>query len=354
MDCEIICNVDVPLAYVGLRILLIDPDPTSLSNIAAIVEEHSFKVTAIEQATVALSILRKHINQFDLIMVDANMLEMDYLEFVKSIQLIKEKTIIWICFIYENSLISSLKLKDIWKHVRWHDKKANEESQHYNAKQVNLMDNISCPTKMQDLKGKSKENCSTTYLDQEIDSLMEKDAAKRSKRMRSTNEETQVKHSVSSEKEEEHSFLPKISTERPEKERRNMKWTAELEKKLDEVVHELGDKAGPKNVLERMCVQDLTKECLTYRLKKYRSQKQQVSNVQPVTSTIFNEEHPSKVFNSSNSSTDVNELFQGAYRPQPLEVPLVTLPSSNHSSLIECDEWINEFLELDDFEPKLR
>lgn len=126
--------------------------------------------------------------------------------------------------------------------MRWHDKKANEESQHYNAKQVNLMDNISCPTKMQDLKGKSKENCSATYLDQEIDSLMEKDAAKRSKRMRSTNEDTQVKHSVSSEKEEKHSFLSKISTERPEKKRRNMKWTAELEKKLDEVVRELGDK----------------------------------------------------------------------------------------------------------------
>uniref|UniRef100_K4D9M7 Response regulatory domain-containing protein n=1 Tax=Solanum lycopersicum TaxID=4081 RepID=K4D9M7_SOLLC len=334
MDCEIICIVDVPSAYVGLRILLIDPNSTSLSTIAAILEEHSFKVTAIEQATVALSILREHIDQFDLIMVDANMFEMDYLQFIKSTQLIKktnqlfvtiemikEASTLGICFIYEKSLISSLKLKDIWKHVRWHDKKENEESQHYNAKQVNLMVNISCPTKMQDLKGKSKENCSVTYQDQEVDSLMEKDAAKRSKRMRSTNEDTQVKHSVSSEKEEKHSFLSKISTERPEKKRRNMKWTAELEKKLDEVVRELADK---------------------------------VPDAQPVTSTIFNEEHPSKVFNSSKSSADVNELFQGAYRPQPLEVPLVTLPSSNHSSLIECDEWINEFLELDNFEQKLR
>ena len=130
-----------------------------------------------------------------------------------TIEMIKEAPTQGICFIYEKSLISSLKLKDIWKHVRLHDKKANEESQHYNAKQVNLMDNISCPTKMQDLKGKGKENCSATYLDQELDSLMEKDAAKRSKRMRSTNEETQVKHSVSSKKEEEYSFLLKISTE---------------------------------------------------------------------------------------------------------------------------------------------
>ncbi|KAK4709059.1 hypothetical protein R3W88_029984 [Solanum pinnatisectum] len=330
MDCKIICNVDVPSAYVGLRILLVDPDTTSLSNIAAILEEHSFKLTAIEQAIIALSILREHIDQFDLVMVDANVLEMDYLEFIKSIQLIKDKPIILmspevtiemikeaptqgICFIFKKSLISSLKLKDVWKHVKWHNKKANEKSQHYKANQVYVMDNTSCPEKMQDRKGKSKVNCSETYQDQAV------------------------------EKEEDHSLLLKISTERPEKKRRNLKWTEELEKKLDEVVRELGDKAGPKNVLERMCVQDLTKECLTYRLKKYRSQKRQAPD-----------EHHSKVFNSSNFSADVNELFQGAYIPQPLEVPLVALPSSNNYSLNECDEWINEFLELDDFELKLR
>ncbi|KAK4709061.1 hypothetical protein R3W88_029986 [Solanum pinnatisectum] len=336
MDCEIIRNVDVPSTYVGLRILLVDPDTTSLSNIAAILEEHSFKVTAIEQATIALSILREHIDQFDLVMVDANMLEMDYLEFIKSTQLIKDKPIILmspevtikmikeaptqgICFIFKKSLISSLKLKDVWKHVKWHSKKANEKSQHYKANQVYVMDNTSCPKKMQDRKGKRIANCSKTYQDQAV-----------------------VK---------DHSLLSKISTERPEKKRRNLKWTEELDKKLDEVVRELGDKAGPKNVLERMCVQDLTKECLTYRLKKYRSQKRQAPVVQSVTS---NEEHHSNVLNSSNFSADVNELFQGADMPQPPEVPsIANLPSSNDYSLNDCDDWINEFLELDDFELKL-
>ncbi|KAK4709057.1 hypothetical protein R3W88_029982 [Solanum pinnatisectum] len=185
MDCEIIRNVDVPSAYVGLKILLVDPDTTYLSNIAAILEEHSFKVTAIDQATIALSILRKQIDQFDLVMVDANMLEMDYLEFIKSTQLIKDKPII----------------------------------------------------------------------------------------------------------------------------------------------------SDPKNVLERMCVQDLTMGCLTYHLKKYRFQKRQASNVQPVTSTNFNEEQHSNVLNSSNFSADVND--------------------SNDYSLNKCNDWINEFLELDDFELKL-
>ncbi|KAG5577827.1 hypothetical protein H5410_057961 [Solanum commersonii] len=52
------------------------------------------EVTSIEQATIALSILREHIDQFDLVMVDANMLETDYLEFIKSTQLIKDKPII--------------------------------------------------------------------------------------------------------------------------------------------------------------------------------------------------------------------------------------------------------------------
>ncbi|WMV55794.1 hypothetical protein MTR67_049179 [Solanum verrucosum] len=260
---KIIRNVDVPLAYVGLRILLVDPDTTSLSNIETILEEHSFKVTAIEQATIALSILREHINQFDLVMVDANMFEMDYLEFIKFTQFIKDKPIIY--------------------------------------------------------------------------SLIEKDEAKRSKRMRSTKEEAQVKRSGPSEKEEDHSLLSKIST-------------VELEKKLDEVVRELGDKAGPKNVLERMCVQDLTKECLTYRLKKYRSQKRQAPVVQSVTS---NEEHHSNVLNSSNFSADVMNYFKEDI-PQPPEVPSVAnLPSLNDYSLNECDDWINEFLELDDFELKL-
>ncbi|KAG5577825.1 hypothetical protein H5410_057959 [Solanum commersonii] len=359
MDCEIIRNVDVPSAYVGLRILLVDPDKSSLSNIATILEEHSFKVTAIEQATIALSILREQIDQFDLVMVDAIMLEMGYLEFIKSTQLIKDKPIILmspevtiemikeaptqgICFIFKKSLISSLKLKGVWKHVKWHNKKANEKSQHYNANQVYVMDNTSCPTKMQDKKGKSIVNCSETYQDQEVGSLIEKDEAKRSKRFKSTNEEAQVKCSGPSEKEEDHSLLSKISTERPEKKRRNLKWTAELDNKLDEVVCELGDKAGPKNVLERMCVQDLTMGCLTYRLKKYRFQKRQASNVQPVPSTNFNDEQHSNVLNSNN----FNESFQGADIPQPPEVPFV-------ASMNECDDWINEFLQLDDFELKL-
>ncbi|XP_049380973.1 uncharacterized protein LOC125845501 [Solanum stenotomum] len=158
------------------------------------------------------------------------------------IEMIKESPTQGICYIFKKSLISSLKLKDVWKYVKWHNNKANENSQHYRANQVYVMDNTSCPEKMQNKKGKSITNCSETYQDQAVDSLIEKNEAKRSKRMRSTIEEAQVKRSALLEKEEDYSLLSKISKKRPEKKRRNLKWTTELEKKLDEVVRELGEK----------------------------------------------------------------------------------------------------------------
>ncbi|KAG5591111.1 hypothetical protein H5410_041625 [Solanum commersonii] len=200
MDCEKTGNVDIPSAYVGLRILLVGHDTTSLSNVAAILEEHSFKVTAIQQATIALSILWEQIDQFDLVMV--------------TIEIIKEATTQGACFIFKKLSMSSMKLKDVWKHVRYYNNKGNKKSQYYKANQVYAMKNTSCPKKLQDKKRKSIANCSKTYQDQAVDSLIENDDAKGSKRKRSTNEEAQIKSSGTSEK-EDHSMLSKKTTERP-------------------------------------------------------------------------------------------------------------------------------------------
>ncbi|WMV55719.1 hypothetical protein MTR67_049104 [Solanum verrucosum] len=305
MDCEITGNVNVPSAYIGLRILLVDHDTTSLSNITTILEEHSFKVTAIEQATIALSILREQIDQFNLVMVDVNMPEMNYLEFIKSTQLIKDKPIILMspevtiemvkeattqgaCLIFRKSSISSMKLKDVWKHVKNYNNKANEISQHYKANQVYVMDNTSCPKKVQDRKGKGIANCSETYQDQAIGSLIEKDELKR------------------------------CSGE-------------DVCAGLDYGIAHLLSKG----------------------IQNYQSQTQQASNVQPTITMNFNEERHFNVLDSGDLSANFNELFQGADIHQPSEVPFVASPSSNDDSLNRWDEWFNELLELDDFELKL-
>ncbi|KAH0643518.1 hypothetical protein KY289_034492 [Solanum tuberosum] len=206
-----------------------------------------------------------------------------------------------------------MKLKDVWKHVKNYNNKANEISQHYKANQVYVMDNTSCPKKVQDKREKKKPR-QKGLREREV--LMRRHKLKVAKR-------------------------------------RHLQWTPDLDKKLDEAVHELGEKAHPKDVLDRMCVPDLTTEQLTCHLKNYQSQTQQASNVQLATTMNLNEERHSNVLDSGDLSANFNELFQGADIHQPSEVHFVASPSSNDDSLNRWDEWFNELLELDDFELKL-
>ena len=118
--------------------------------------------------------------------------------------------------------------------------------------------------KLQDEKEKSIANCSETYQDQAVGSLITKDEAERFKRMRTTSEETQVKSSGTSEKEEDHSLISETSTERPQKKRRCVQWTPDLEKKLDEVVRELGEKGKYKKTYFFIPAQRRRKENLKY------------------------------------------------------------------------------------------
>ncbi|KAK4729930.1 hypothetical protein R3W88_022918 [Solanum pinnatisectum] len=74
-----------------------------------------------------------------------------------------------------------MKLKDVWKHLRYYNNKANKKSQYYKANQVYAMENTSCPKKLQDRKRKNIANCFDICQDQA----------------------------------EDHSFLSKITTERP-------------------------------------------------------------------------------------------------------------------------------------------
>lgn len=125
--------------------------------------------------------------------------------------------------IYKKLLISSMRLKNVWRHVYRHNKKANKKSQHNEANH-DVMDSTSCAMKLQDEKAKH----------------IAKDEPERSKRMRNTSEETQVKSSGTSEKEED--LILKTSIGKPKKKRRCVQWTIDLDQKLDEVVSELGEK----------------------------------------------------------------------------------------------------------------
>ncbi|XP_070043244.1 two-component response regulator ORR26-like [Nicotiana tomentosiformis] len=236
LSCE---KTDVPAPFCGLRILLVDNDTTSLLNLASALEEHSFKVTTIEKATVALSILRERIDQFDLVMVDVNMPDMECFEFINCTQLIKDIPIILmssnvkremveqavaqgVCFFFMKP-ISAKKLKNIWQHVYRHQKKVSQKLEKNKANnQVEVMDNTSFANKkMQDTKGKIIVNSAE---------------GSKGKRKRITDEETQVKNG-DSEKEDR-----SLVSEKTMEKRRRLHWTPDLEKKFKKAVRKLGQK----------------------------------------------------------------------------------------------------------------
>ncbi|KAK4430257.1 Two-component response regulator ORR26 [Sesamum alatum] len=123
----------VPTRFRGLRVLLVDSDTTSLLDVATKLEDYSYTATTTELATVALSILGERKDQFDLVMVDTNMPEMDFFKFIESVQLIKDFPVILMsseinknvveeamskgaCFFLKKP-ISAKNLKNVWQHV---------------------------------------------------------------------------------------------------------------------------------------------------------------------------------------------------------------------------------------------
>ncbi|MCD7466003.1 Trans-acting T-cell-specific transcription factor GATA-3, partial [Datura stramonium] len=170
MDCKSSISC-VPSPFRGLRILLVDNDTASLSNIASTLEEHSYKVTTSELAIKALSILREHIDEFDLVMVDVNMPEMDCFEFMRSIQLIKDIPIILMSSIMKREMveearvqgayfifmkpISTKKLKNVWQYVYRHQIEASQKSEHMSNNPIEAMDSKSdANKKIHDRDGK--------------------------------------------------------------------------------------------------------------------------------------------------------------------------------------------------------
>ncbi|KAL0380809.1 UNVERIFIED_CONTAM: Two-component response regulator ORR26 [Sesamum angustifolium] len=123
----------VPTRLRGLRVLLVDNDTTSLLDMASKLEDYSYSATTTELATVALSILGERKDQFDLVMVDTNIPEMDFFKFIESVQLIKDFPIILMsselnknlveeamskgaCFFLKKP-ISAKNLKNVWQHA---------------------------------------------------------------------------------------------------------------------------------------------------------------------------------------------------------------------------------------------
>ncbi|KAL0463531.1 UNVERIFIED_CONTAM: Two-component response regulator ORR26 [Sesamum latifolium] len=124
----------VPTRFRGLRVLLVDNDTASLLDMASKLEDYSYSATTTELATVALSILGERKDQFDLVMVDTNIPEMDFFKSSRvyslsriflSYNVVEKAMSKGACFFLKKP-ISDKNLKNVWQHA--YRKSTNENS----------------------------------------------------------------------------------------------------------------------------------------------------------------------------------------------------------------------------------
>ncbi|XP_074306564.1 two-component response regulator ORR26-like [Silene latifolia] len=97
----------LPPYAVGTKILLIDPDVTSLNHTTSILEESTYRVTGIEIPDIALTMIKEKTNGYDLIIAAANMPGIDCLTYLRSLMAISETPIILISYVADFQLIAT-------------------------------------------------------------------------------------------------------------------------------------------------------------------------------------------------------------------------------------------------------
>ncbi|XP_042408123.1 two-component response regulator ARR2-like isoform X1 [Zingiber officinale] len=249
---------------VGLRVLLVDDDPTCLKILDRMLRKCLYHVTTCSQAMAALNILRAKKECFDLVLSDVYMPDMDGFKLLEHIGLEMDLPVIMMSaddhkdvvmkgvthgacdYIIKPVRMESL--KNIWQHVV--RKKKNESKELDNSGSlddndrqrgvVDEGDNASsvCAGNWKSVKRKKVEGKDDDDDDEAVEEHEDPSHAKKSR----------------------------------------VVWSVDLHQKFVNAVHHLGvDKAVPKKILELMSVAGLTRENVASHLQKYRLYLRRVS-----------------------------------------------------------------------------
>ncbi|KAL5541905.1 hypothetical protein UlMin_009615 [Ulmus minor] len=243
----------------GLRVLVVDDDPTCLMILEKMLRTCLYEVTKCNRATIALSLLREHKNGFDIVISDVHMPDMDGFKLLEQIGLEMDLPVIMMSADDGKSvvmkgvthgacdyLIKPVRieaLKNIWQHVV--RKKKNEWKDLEQSGSVEEGDRQAKPSEDADYSSSANEG---TWR-----------GSKKRKEEDDDNEER-----------DDSSTLKKP----------RVVWSVELHQQFVAAVNQLGiDKAVPKKILELMNVPGLTRENVASHLQKYRLYLRRISGV---------------------------------------------------------------------------
>ncbi|KAM0932150.1 putative response regulator and transcription factor RR-A-type family [Dioscorea sansibarensis] len=234
----------------GLRVLVVDDDPTWLKILEKMLKKCSYEVTTCGLARVALHMLRERKDKFDIVISDVNMPDMDGFKLLEHVGLEMDLPVIMMSVDGETSrvmkgvqhgacdyLLKPVRLKElrnIWQHV--YRKKIHEVKEiegHDSSEDIQILSRYEDFDEKQVFGGvdsvrKRKDMDNKELADQEYG---DSSAAKKAR----------------------------------------VVWTVDLHQKFVDAVNQIGfDKVGPKKILDLMNVPGLTRENVASHLQKYR------------------------------------------------------------------------------------
>ncbi|CAF2021143.1 BnaC07g33430D [Brassica napus] len=236
----------------GLRVLVVDDDPTCLMILERMLRTCLYRVTKCNRAGIALTLLRKNKNGFDIVISDVHMPDMNGFKLLEHVGLEMDLPVIMMSADDSKSvvlkgvthgavdyLIKPVRieaLKNIWQHVV---RKKRNVSEHSGSVEETGGDRQQ-QQRDDDDDGGGDNNSSSGNNEGNL-------------RKRKEEEQGDDKEDTSSLKK------PRVV------------WSVELHQQFVAAVNHLGvDKAVPKKILEMMNVQGLTRENVASHLQKYR------------------------------------------------------------------------------------
>ncbi|XP_059635811.1 uncharacterized protein LOC132277994 [Cornus florida] len=240
----------------GLRVLAVDDSIVCLKLIATLLHKCRYQVTTTTKATEALKMLRMNKENYDIVITDVKMLDMDGFELVEIIGLEMDIPVIMMS---ANDDTESV-MKGVMHGAR---------------------DYLVKPVRMEELKNIWQHVIRKTLLDPSKSNIMKE----------ADQDSMQVKRQREKSVEKEDETNTQSDGESCAQKKQRIAWTAELHQKFVAVVHRLGvDKAVPKRILELMNEPRLTRENVASHLQKYRNmlrrEKNKASTIQESNSNV--------------------------------------------------------------------
>ncbi|KAJ6431033.1 hypothetical protein OIU84_018519 [Salix udensis] len=284
----------------GLRVLVVDDDPTWLKILEKMLKKCSYEVTTCGLARDALSLLRERKGGYDIVISDVYMPDMDGFKLLEHVGLEMDLPVIMMSVDGETSrvmkgvqhgacdyLLKPIRMKElrnIWQHV--FRKKIHE------VRDIEILEGI---------EFQMTRNGSDQYEDGHFLCGEDLTLIKKRKDVESRHDEKDIGDNSSSKK-------------------ARVVWSVELHQKFVKAVNQIGfDKVGPKKILDLMNVPRLTRENVASHLQKYRlylSRLQKENDFNNPVGMIKQSDSPSSDSNGnfgSQNSVNLQDASNGCY-----------------------------------------